>query len=115
MENHHVIAIQILTSSAKSGGCATCGGSGVSQTFTEMLSAKTKELKETLESAYPGETNVTLVNIKDSDDGELSEARRLLESGEYPPPLVVINGEPRFAGYIAVDKIVHEVGKHLMK
>jgi hypothetical protein len=42
-----------------------------------------------------------------------SEAGRLLVAGQYPSPLVVIDGEPRFAGSIQINRIVKEVGKIL--
>ena len=39
-----------------------------------------------------------------------SELGQLLATKKYPPPLVVIDGEPKFAGSIQVKKIVKEVG-----
>ena len=39
-----------------------------------------------------------------------SELGQLLVTKKYPPPLVVIDGEPKFAGSIQVKKIVKEVG-----
>jgi|UniRef100_A0A7C4ARE8 hypothetical protein len=115
MQKQDVITVQVLTTSGKAGSCATCGGTSLNPKLQNMLATKVKELTEALEASCPGKTQVSFVNVKESLEAQNSEAGQLLETGQYPPPLILINGEPRFAGYIDVDKIVHEVKKAIAK
>ncbi|MGC8658588.1 MAG: hypothetical protein ACP5U1_05890 [Desulfomonilaceae bacterium] len=111
MADNNFISVKILSMAGKSGGCATCGSPSSSPEFMNLLTQKIKELEEALDVSYPGKTKVELVDVKESEEERKSEAGQLLVTGQYPPPLVLINGEPKFAGYIAVDKIVKEVQK----
>ncbi|MCK7494240.1 MAG: hypothetical protein MZW92_25770 [Comamonadaceae bacterium] len=51
--------------------------------------------------------------MSNSPEEKETEAGRLLVGKKFPPPLVVIDGEPRHAGSIQVNKILKEVGKIL--
>ncbi|MGO8879797.1 MAG: hypothetical protein ACLPVO_15775 [Desulfomonilaceae bacterium] len=115
MSSKDFVTIRILSMTGKSGGCATCGGGASSPEFMNLLTQKIKELKDALDASYPGNTKVELVDLKESEEEKQTEAGQLLVTGQYPPPLVLINGEPKFAGYIAVDKIVNEVQKTIGK
>ena len=114
MSENNFITIKILSMGAKSGGCATCGG-GANPELMNLFTQKIKELEGTLNASYPGKTKVELIDLKESEEEQKSEAGQLLVTGQYPPPLILINGEPKFAGYIAVDKIVNEVQKTMEK
>ncbi|MCL5126682.1 MAG: hypothetical protein M1511_19750 [Deltaproteobacteria bacterium] len=111
MSSKDFVTVKILSMGAKSGGCATCGGGASNPEFINLLTQKIKELEEALNTSYPGKTKIELVDVKESEEEQKSEAGQLLVTGQYPPPLVLINGDPKFAGYIAVDKIVNEVQK----
>lgn len=115
MSDNNFIAVKILSMTGKSGGCATCGSPSSSPEFMTLLIQKTKELEDALDASCPGKTKVELVDVKESTEEQKTEAGQLLVTGQYPPPLVLINGEPKFAGYIAVDKIVNEVQKTIGK
>ena len=51
------------------------------------------------------------VDLLLSPEEGLSDAGRLLTSQQYPSPLVVIDGEPKFAGGIQIKRILNELGK----
>ena len=80
-----------------------------------MLAAqqKCKELQQALEEAYPGQAGLEYVNLAESPDDRSTDAGQLLVNRTYPPPLIVIDGEPRFAGSIQVNRVLMEVGKVL--
>jgi hypothetical protein len=52
--------------------------------------------------AYPGQTSVESVDLLLSPEEKMSDAWQLLATGQYPSPLVLIDGEPRFAGGILI-------------
>jgi hypothetical protein len=90
------------------GGCS-CGSMGCSPEMAAILQQKIAELRSTLEEAYPGRIKVEYVNLKENPAERESEIGQLLVTGKYPGPLVVINGEPKFAGSILGEKIRKEV------
>lgn len=79
----------------------------------DELWQKCNELKEALEAANPGQTSVELVDLQLTPEEKATEAGLLLVNGQYPAPLVIIDGQPRFAGSIDINRIVTEVGKIL--
>ncbi|MFA5110082.1 MAG: hypothetical protein WC443_01615 [Desulfobaccales bacterium] len=103
---------------AKASSCACgCGGhhhegegdplAGVS------LEMQAKALALTLEAAFPGRVRVEYINVlQDPRRADLPQTA-LLCSLAYPTPLVYINGEGRFAGTLAAERIREEVGKIL--
>ena len=104
---------------AKSGSCACgCGGhdhpgdagdplAGVS------LEMQAKALALTLEAAFPGQVQVSYVNVLTDPQGPSLPQTALLNAKSYPSPLVYINGQGRFAGALIPERIREEVGKIL--
>lgn len=90
-------------------GCSCCSPGTCGPEYFSVKQ-KSAELKEALEAAFPGRTSLDYVDLLISPEDMMSDAGRVLTSGQYPSPLVLIDGEPRFAGSILVDKIVKEVG-----
>jgi hypothetical protein len=110
MARKDLVAVEILNIMGGGSGCATCGGPTANPEYVKMLRQKIEELKAELEAAYPGRTRVEYIDLDESPGEKESESGRLLVAGKYPAPLVVINGQPKYAGYIVVSKIVEEVG-----
>jgi hypothetical protein len=103
---------------ARSGDCACgCGGhhhhgkdaplAGVS------LELQTRAMALTLENAFPRQVKVEYINVLKDPRGPSLPQTALLCSLAYPPPLVYINGQGRFAGALPVERIREEVGKIL--
>lgn len=106
------ITVKILDLPGVGSGCA-CSSTPRGPEYARALLQKCAELKETLEARYPGKTATELIDLSNSPEEKETEAGRLLVDKKFPPPLVVIDGEPRFAGSIQVNKILKEVGKIL--
>ena len=70
-------------------------------------------LAMTLEKAFPGRVTVEYINVLKDPRGPKLPQTALLCSLTYPPPLVYINGQGRFAGSLPVERIRDEVSKHL--
>ncbi len=90
------------------GGC--CVSCAASPEYVGMLERKMEELKTELETAYPSKTRVEYIDLNLNPEKKASEVAQILASGQYPSPLIVIDEEPKFAGYIDVKKIAEEVG-----
>ncbi len=103
------VEVRILELPGVSGGCS-CGSVACSPEMAAMFQQKVAELRAALEEAYPGRTRVEYVNLKENQAERESEIGQLLATKKYPGPLVVIDGEPKYAGSIQVKKIVKEVG-----
>jgi disulfide oxidoreductase YuzD len=103
------VKVKILDLPGASGGCA-CSNPTLTPEYAAMLQQKVAELRDALEESYPGKTGVEYVDLRENQAEKESEAGQLLATKKYPPPLVVIDGEPRLAGSIQVKKIVKEVG-----
>jgi disulfide oxidoreductase YuzD len=106
------ITVKILDLPGVGSGCA-CSSTPRGPEYTQTLLQKCSELKEALEASYPGKTTTELIDLSESPDERETEAGQLLVTKKFPPPLVVINGEPRYAGSIQVNKILNEVKKIL--
>lgn len=106
------VPVKILDLPGSGGGCS-CGSSLRGPEYMAMLAQKCDELREALESNFPGKTSTNLIDLTVSPEEKETEPGQLLVNGKYPPPLVVIDSEPRFAGSIQVNRIVKEVGKIL--
>ena len=109
MANKDFVKVKVLDLPGISGGCA-CSNPTLTPEYAAMLQQKVAELRTALEESYPGRTRVEYVNLKENQAERESEIGQLLVTKKYPPPLVVIDGEPKFAGSIQVKKIVKEVG-----
>ena len=104
---------------AQAGSCGCgCGGhhdhgasdaplAGVS------LEMQAKALAMTLNAAFPGQVQVSYVNVLTDPRGPSLPQTALLNSGSYPAPLVYLNGQGRFAGALIPERIREEVGKIL--
>ena len=112
MAQKDFVAVRIFDLPGVGGGCA-CSNPTLSPEYAAMLQQKVVELKAALEESYPGQTRVDYVNLKENQAERESEIGQLLVTRKYPGPLVVIGGEPKFAGSIQVKKIVKEVGAKL--
>ena len=106
------VAVKILDLPGSGGGCS-CSSTPRGPEYTQALIQKCNELKEALEASYPGKTSMQLIDLTEAPEEKASEAGQLLVKKTYPAPLVVIDGEPRFAGSIQVNRIVKEVEKIL--
>jgi disulfide oxidoreductase YuzD len=103
------VEVKVLDLPGVGGGCA-CSNPSLSPEYAAMLQQKVAELKAVLEENYPGKTGVEYVDLREHPAEKESELGQLLATKKYPPPLVVIDGAPKFAGSIQVKKIVKEVG-----
>lgn len=102
------VEVKVLDLPGVGGGCA-CSNPSLSPEYAAMLQQKVAELRAVLEENYPGKTGVEYVDLREHPAEKESELGQLLATKKYPPPLVVIDGEPKFAGSIQVKKIVKEV------
>ncbi len=106
------VAVKILDLPGSGGTCA-CSSTPRGPEVIAALMQKCDELKSALDSSFPGRTSTEYVDLQQVPTEKDTEAGRLLVSKQYPAPLVVIDGEPRFAGSIQVNRIVKEVEKIL--
>lgn len=104
------VAVKILDLPGAGSGCA-CSSTPRGPEFVATLIQNCNELKEALETSFPGKTSAEYVDISQSPEEKETEAGKLLVSKQYPSPLVVINGVARFAGSIQVNQIVKAVGE----
>jgi hypothetical protein len=104
---------------AKSSSCACgCGGHHEHGEHDDPLAGvslemQAKALAMTLDAAFPGKVQVEYVNVLTDPRGPSLPQTALLGSLSYPPPLVYINGQGRFAGALVPERIREEVGKIL--
>ena len=77
------------------------------------LEMQAKALAMTLNAAFPGQVQVSYVNVLTDPRGPSLPQTALLNSGSYPAPLVYLNGQGRFAGALIPERIREEVGKIL--
>lgn len=77
------------------------------------MEMQTQALALTLEKAFPGQVKVEYINVLQDPRGPSLPQTKLLGSLTYPPPLVYLNGQGRFAGALPVERIQEEVAKLL--
>lgn len=106
------VTVKILDLPGAEGSCA-CSPTPRGPEFIATLIQKCDELKKALEASFPGQTSTEYVDISQAPEQKETEVGKLLVSKQYPSPLVVINGEARFAGSIQVGRVVKEVEKIL--
>lgn len=106
------VTVRILDLPGAGGGCA-CSSTPRGPEFVAALMHKCNELKDALDANYSGRTSMEYLDISKSSEEQKTETGQLLVSRQYPSPLVVIDGEARFAGSIQVNRVVKEVGKIL--
>lgn len=115
-------APKLATQSASGCGCG-CGGHGHAHEPAGHnhgdplervnLEFQTRALALTLEKDFPGKVVVEYINVLKDPRGPKLPQTKLLCSLTYPPPLVYINGQGRFAGSLPVERIREEVSRHL--
>ena len=98
-------------------GCSGHGhdhhGAGDDPLAGVSLEMQAKALALTLNAAFPGQVQVSYVNVLTDPRGPSLPQTALLNSGSYPTPLVYLNGQGRFAGALIPERIREEVGKIL--
>jgi len=109
MNSQDVVAIQILDLPGANGGCA-CSDLSLTPQYAAMLQQKVAELGAALAESFPGQVNLEYKDLRQDAAAQNSELGQLLVTKKYPTPLVVIAGQPKFAGSILVQKILKEVG-----
>jgi hypothetical protein len=77
------------------------------------LELQVRALALTLEKDFPGQVTVEYINVLKDPRGPALPQTKLLCSLTYPPPLVYINGQGRFAGALPVERIREEVARQL--
>jgi disulfide oxidoreductase YuzD len=112
MSQKDFVAVKVLDLPGSGSACA-CGASTGGPVYAAAIHQKLAELKAALEESYPGKTKVDYIDLRENQAEKESEIGQLLVTRKYPPPLVVIAGEPKFAGSIQVKKIVKEVANIL--
>jgi Fe-S cluster biogenesis protein NfuA len=110
MNNPDLVAIQILDLPGANGGCA-CSDLSLTPEYAAMLQQKVAELRAALVESFPGQANLEYTDLRQDTAAKNSELGQLLVTKKYPTPLVVIAGQPKFAGSILVQKILKEVGR----
>jgi len=110
--NTNMVIIKILDLPGAGGGCA-CSDLTRTPEYADAVRQKIIELKAALAAAHPGRAQVEYVDLRDSPAELAGEHGQLLASRKYPTPLVVVGGEPKFAGSILVPRIVRAVGEAL--
>jgi len=109
MAKNSLVTVRILDLPGAGGGCA-CSDLSLIPEYAAMLQQKVTELKAALDESYPGKTGVEYLDLRHDPAEKESETGQLLVTKQYPTPLVVIEGQPKFAGSIQIKKIVAEVG-----
>jgi len=107
------VLVKILDLPGGAGGCCACGGKACGPDYAATMKQKVDELKAALEASHPGASSVEYVDLRENAAEKASDAGQLLVGGRYPPPVVVIDGEARFAGSVQVGRIVKAVGAAL--
>ena len=112
MNQNSSITVKILDLPGAGGGCA-CSDLSRTPEYSAAVRQKIAELKTALAASYPGRAQVEYVDLRESPAEMAGELGQLLATRKYPTPLVVIGGQPKFAGSILVLKIVKAVGEVL--
>jgi SAM-dependent methyltransferase len=107
------VSVTIYNLPGGGGGCCTCGGVSCGPEYEALMRQKLEELGAALEASYPGQTVLSHIDLSRNPAEKDSPIGQLLVSKKYPSPLVVIDGEARFAGSIMVKKIAKAVGEIL--
>jgi len=106
------VEVKILDLPASGGGCS-CNAAPRGPEMMQVFIRKCSELKDELQARYPGKTRLQVVDLTISPEEKATEAGQMLINKTSPAPLVLIDGQARFAGSIQVNRIVKEVGEIL--
>jgi hypothetical protein len=112
-----VVIYDAPAAKAESCGCG-CGGHHDHGASDDPLAGVSLEMQAralamTLNAAFPGQVQVSYVNVLTDPRGPSLPQTALLNSGSYPAPLVYLNGQGRFAGALIPERIREEVEKIL--
>lgn len=109
MTKNKFVKIRILDLPNIGCGCtpANCDPNFIS------VATRADELKAALEESYPEKTSTEYVNLLWTPQEQESEFGQLLVTKRQPSPLVIIDGEVKYAGSIQVPIIVREIGNML--
>lgn len=114
MSPKNYVPVKILYLRGQSGSCpCACGSALDTPEGLQALHDKCRELKEALDAKYPGKASVDVIDMNTNPAETSTPGGQLLAQRQYPSPLIVIDGEPRFAGLIEIKRILEEVGKIL--
>ncbi|MGP8199167.1 MAG: hypothetical protein ACLQU4_06665 [Limisphaerales bacterium] len=106
------ITVRILDLPGAGSGCA-CSDLSRTPEYAAAVQQKIAELKTALAAKFPGRATVEYLDLREAPAELAGEHGQLLARRKYPPPLVVIGDEAKFAGSILVPKIVKAVGDAL--
>ena len=109
MKQNEIVTVKILDLPGAGGGCA-CSDLTRTPEYAAAVQQKITELKTALAASFPGRASVEYVDLRNNAAELAGEHGQLLATRKYPPPLVVVDGEAKFAGSILVAKIVKAVG-----
>ena len=112
MKQNDIITVKILDLPGEGCGCA-CSDLTRTPEYAAAVQQKIAELKTALAASFPGRASVEYVDLRNNAVELASEHGQLLATRKYPPPLVVVGGEAKFAGSILVANIVKAVGDAL--
>ena len=112
MTVNNLVKIRILDLPGVNTGCSCCGPSTCGPDFFSVK-IKADELKSALDEAYPERTATEYVNLLSAAQEKETEFGQLLVTKKQPSPLVIIDGEAKYAGSIQVKRIVKDVGNIL--
>jgi hypothetical protein len=108
-----VIEVKVLDAPGLKGGCG-CGGAPTPRDgITATIQEKCDELRAALEDRFPGRTRVQYRNLFEHPEEKETQAGQALVNRMFPPPIIVIAGQPKFAGSIQVNRVIGAVESHL--
>ena len=75
-----------------------------------MIQSMCQDSRDAREKTFPEQTTVRYHTLPVHPEERAAPAGQILVNRTYPPPVEVIDGEPRFAGSIQTAKIVEAAG-----
>jgi len=106
------IEVQVLDAPGLKGGCG-CGGAPPQAGKPATIQEKCEELRAALEDSFPGRTRVEYRNLFEHPEEKETQAGQALVNRMFPSPIVVVAGQPKFAGSIQVKRIIGAVESQL--
>ena len=111
--NNGVVEVKVLDAPGLKGGCG-CGSPAPPQDVkAATVQEKCEELRAALEDIFPGRTRVEYRNLFEHPEEKETQAGQALVNRMFPSPIVVIAGQPKFAGSIQVKRIIGAVESQL--
>ncbi len=115
MENskNGIVEVKILDAPGLKGGCGCGDASSSRDGKTATIQEKCDDLRAALEDRFPGRTRVEYRNLFEHPEEKETQAGQVLLNRMFPPPIIVIAGQPKFAGSIQVNRIIGAVESQL--